>query len=73
MELTGAPLGEDLLGGLGEHLLHGLGQRILGAVEDGLGTAGDGAAVGDGSGGAPEWSGRVGIQAVRLGGGRALR
>jgi hypothetical protein len=30
MELVGAPLGKDLLGGLGEHLLNGLGQCTLG-------------------------------------------
>jgi hypothetical protein len=45
---------------LGEHLLRGLGQRTLGAVENGLGTAGDGGTVGDGGGGTPEWPGRVG-------------
>jgi hypothetical protein len=73
MELAGAPLGKDLLGGLGEHLcearenlLRGLGQRTLGAVEDGLGVAGDRGAAGDGGGGTPEWPGRVGVRALRL-------
>jgi hypothetical protein len=59
-QLAGAPLGKDLLRGLGEHLLRGLGQCTLGAVEDGLGAAGDRGAAGDGGGGDPKWSGRVG-------------
>ena len=69
MELAGAPLGEDLLGGLGEHLreprehlLRDPGQRILGVVEDEHGAAGDRGAAGDDGGSAPEWPGRVGTE-----------
>jgi hypothetical protein len=36
MELGGAPLGEDLLGGLGEHLLLALGQRRTGLARRGM-------------------------------------
>jgi hypothetical protein len=74
MELAGAPLGEDLLGGLGEHLrearkhlLRCLGQRTLGMAEDGYGTAGDGCD------GVSKWLDRVSGQVLPLEGGRAPR